>query len=512
MSLNEKLASSSTNSSATDVSEIDLLSFHEKRAGRLIIDPAEAKIELGERVASKLKLSKDGTKVLWPQPTDDPEDPQNWSDRRKAFQLIIIILTSIVPDMNSAIGIAAIFGLAEQYDTTPGVINNLTSNWSIFLTAWGGLFAVMLMRRYGRLPVLFWSQVAAVAFMAGATFAPTLKVFAAMRCLTGFFGTVPQVTGLYILNFWTMGLVISPFLAPFAFGFLCARASWRWAYGIGTLYDLIVVILIFCFLEETMYDRTVKPIPQRPTTGLRYRAETLIGITGVKMAKYRASWTDAITSPFNVIWRPQIIGILLFETVLFGFGIGVIVTMVVFLSAPPFSFNQDQIAGIYATPIVSVIMGELIGRYLNDWIMNISIRRNNGVFEAQNRLWACYLSALLQMTGFLTLGAALQHHLSVGAIIMGWGIAEVGIMIGTVSVYAYCNDCFPKHQGEISALLTLARILGGFSVAYFQIPWATKNGALQTFGVEAAIVMSVFILVVPFLQIKGASLRARYSI
>jgi len=51
---------------------------------------------------------------------------------------------------------------------------------------------------------------------------------------------------------------------------------------------------------------------------------------------------------------------------------------------------------------------------------------------------------------------------------------------------AYINDCFPKHQGEISALLNLTRVLGGFSVAYFQVPWATKHGALQTFGCEAA--------------------------
>lgn len=26
----------------------------------------------------------------------------------------------------------------------------------------------------------------------------------------------------------------------------------------------------------------------------------------------------------------------------------------------------------------------------------------------------------------------------------------------------------------------------GFSVAYYQVPWAEKHGALQTFGVEAA--------------------------
>lgn len=64
----------------------------------------EAKIELGESVASQLKLNKDGTKVLWPQPTDSPDDPQNWSARRKTVQLIIITLAAIVPDFDSGIG------------------------------------------------------------------------------------------------------------------------------------------------------------------------------------------------------------------------------------------------------------------------------------------------------------------------------------------------------------------------------------------------------------------------
>lgn len=39
----------------------------------------EAKIEFGDEIARKLKLTKDGKKVLWPQPADDPEDPQNAS-------------------------------------------------------------------------------------------------------------------------------------------------------------------------------------------------------------------------------------------------------------------------------------------------------------------------------------------------------------------------------------------------------------------------------------------------
>jgi hypothetical protein len=62
------------------------------------------------------------------------------------------------------------------------------------------------------------------------------------------------------------------------------------------------------------------------------------------------------------------------------------------------------------------------------------------------------------------MGASFQNRLSVGALVMGWGIAEVAIVINTVAVCeclgthvilsksfnddldAYCNDCFPQLQ------------------------------------------------------------------
>ncbi|KAL7284328.1 hypothetical protein ACG7TL_001614 [Trametes sanguinea] len=526
-SVNEK--GHEKDASSTTGSEFDFVSYHEHNAGRLVVDPEEAKIEFGEAVAKKLKLSKDGTKVLWPQPTDDPEDPQNWSDFRKNLQLFLVTLAAIVPDFDSGIGIADIFALATQYNTTTGHINNLTSNWSIFLLGWGGIFAVMLMRRYGRLPVLFWSQVLALGFLVGCTFAPNLNTFTAMRCLTAFFATCPQVTGLYVvtdlfpfhlqarkLNIWTMGFIISPFLSPFMMGFIVARISWRWTYGIGSIYGAIVVGLIALLGEETMFDRKLpnpRPIP-RPKSRLRYRLETLIGITGWRMAQFRDSWSKAIFACVNVVWRPHLFAILLFEAMVFGFSIGINTTNAVFLGTPPpggYGFSQFGIAGAYGTPIVAVLIGEVLGRYFNDWVMNFCIRRNGGVFIAESRLWTCYIAMPLYICGFVLLGGSFQNHLSVGALVMGWGIAEVAVMINTVAVYAYCNDCFPRMQGEISALINLARTLGGFSVAYFQVPWAMKNGALQTFGVEAAIVVGLFLLIVPTLQLKGGILRERFS-
>ena len=195
--------------------------------------------------------------------------------------------------------------------------------------------------------------------------------------------------------------------------------------------------------------------------------------------------------------------------------------MVVFLFWTAYTVTHEG-----SPPQVAVIIGEIIGHFANDAIMRVTTRRNHGVFEAEGRLWrvqstysillgrgsntqmavrACYVAVPLYVCGFLALGIGFQKHDSVGAVIMGWGIAQVAIMVNTVAVCAslydvrstrevstfissdaYLNDCFPKNHGEISALLHVSRVLGGFSVAYFQVPWATKHGALETFGCEAA--------------------------
>jgi len=172
---------------------------------------------------------------------------------------------------------------------------------------------------------------------------------------------------------------------------------------------------------------------------------------------------------------------------------------------------MGYLSRVFSIYQIATLIGEALGRYGNDFIANFFTHRNHGVFEAEMRLWMCYITLPLYICGFVVIGAAFQSHLSIGSLIMGWGIAECSVLMSTVAIYAYANDCFPRHQGEISALINLARSLGGFAVPYFQVPWATKNGALQTFGVEAAIVTGLF-LVIPLLQWKGRYLRAKYSL
>ena len=84
--------------------------------------------------------------------------------------------------------------------------NTADFRWAVFLLSWGGIFAVVLMQRVGRLPVLFWSQLLALGFLIGCALAPNLSTFAAMRFLTSVFCATPQVTGhMFWGNFWLKG-------------------------------------------------------------------------------------------------------------------------------------------------------------------------------------------------------------------------------------------------------------------------------------------------------------------
>jgi hypothetical protein len=64
-----------------------------------------------------------------------------------------------------------------------------------------------------------------------------------------------------------------------------------------------------------MYDRGVRFPPSRGADGLHHRIETLVGITGMKMAKYRSTWREAVSAPFKLVWRPQLLSVLIFEVI-----------------------------------------------------------------------------------------------------------------------------------------------------------------------------------------------------
>lgn len=55
-----------------------------------------------------VKTAKDGQTVLIPQPSDDPNDPLNWSPVKKHITLIVISVVAFMPDFGSSMGVVTL--------------------------------------------------------------------------------------------------------------------------------------------------------------------------------------------------------------------------------------------------------------------------------------------------------------------------------------------------------------------------------------------------------------------
>lgn len=75
-----------------------------------------------------------------------------------------------------------------------------SASGGLFLQGPAGIFAVPLIQRYGRLPVLFWSQFCSTLVVLAAALSPNYAYFTAFRALQGWFNTAPQVVGLSVIH------------------------------------------------------------------------------------------------------------------------------------------------------------------------------------------------------------------------------------------------------------------------------------------------------------------------
>ena len=402
----------------------------------------------------------------------------NWSWRKKHWILAVLAFCAVTPDLASAWGVPLIVPQSIDWNiSTTDAGRSLSGN--VFCLGVGGIVAVPLSQRYGRLPVLFWSMFCTMLLTIGLCLCPNWVPYIAVRCLQGFFCTSPQVIGLSMIhdmffwheharciNIWAFCYIMGPYLGPLLAGVIVNYISWRdtnWIlfaiFGLATILTLTA--------DESLYDRQrINEQPPKPKGFFNYKIQSLTGVVGA-----RAVGRPTIAVSFwhiLIIWsRPYFICIFVFYMLQFMWAVGINQTLVLFLYPPPpagYGFSALDGGLIYIAPIIATVIGELFGHWFNDKIANDYLRKHKGVYEPEVRLWMTYISTFAVCIGLVILGCALQYHTSLHwmAVAMGWSIYVFGALTGTVSISAYALDCFPGHAAAASALINFARIAGGF--------------------------------------------------
>ncbi|KAL2018605.1 hypothetical protein VTK56DRAFT_575 [Thermocarpiscus australiensis] len=423
----------------------------------------------------------------------------------------------------------------------------------IFMQGPGGLLAVPLCERYGRyechltattvddgwltsietrLPVLFWSQLLSLVFTIGATFAPDYASFTAMRTLQGFFGAPPQVIGMPVIhdlfffherarkvNIWAASFLVGPYLGPLISSLLLLRIGWRPDFGVLAGFYAFSVLVVVIFGDETLFDRrglAQRDDVRREVAGTRRpfsfarHISLLVGIEGFKQRAGRPTLWTVFKNLCSLIARPYLLlPSALFICPITMWTIGMVATISQFVLPPVtaggYGFSMVALAMLYFAPIIGTLVAEAWGHWFNDFLAKKHMVRYG--FEC--RLTATYPAVIIGAAGLVLFGQTVQNHLSWVGLAFGWGMLCFCTLANMVAVSAYLLDCLPRHAALTGAWLNFGRVVGGFSVAYFQIPWLHRNGAALSFGCQAVVIVGAALVIVAT-QKWGRQWRAKF--
>jgi MFS family permease len=227
------------------------------------------------------------------------------------------------------------------------------------------------------------------------------------------------------ISAYVLTLFESNFIAPLIAGWLNDAIGWRWTMNFGAIVAAVSFVILFFFMEETMYfrhmtegtqslcqDQEVKDVktdpdgPQnsRPLSPSEHVDDNLA------MPFKRLPGRPSVRQMFFMMIRPLII-IVKFPCVAWaGFIYGINLswyqvlngTASPVLSAPPYEWPSAYIGCIYAGPMVGAVFGCLwAGTAADKWAIYLA-RRNGGWREPEQRLWPLAIAGIFSAAGLIT--------------------------------------------------------------------------------------------------------------
>ncbi|KAL8999602.1 MAG: hypothetical protein Q9169_001562 [Polycauliona sp. 2 TL-2023] len=471
-------------------------------------------LDAGRLHGTDIKTTPNGKTVLIPQPSSDPNDPLNWSEKKKHIILFVISVVAFMPDFGSSMGIITLLPQATQWQKLQNTIqHNLVGN--LFCLGAGGLFSVWLSAYFGRLPILVSFTSIALGTYAWCAAATSFESYMAARIINGFFANVAQAGGLmYIqdifyfhehprkINIWSGAIIVSPYLGPLVAAFMIGKVPWPNVFWVATGFTALCWILVVGLMDETIYNRN---LPAELRTPPKSRLMRLLGVEQWKTRRDRQTFWQATMRPIVAISKVPVLLCTIYYFLNFAWVIGVNATISIWLT-DTYGFTPYNLGMFYFAFIIGSLLGALIGHWLHDFIAQIYLKRHNGTIEPEARLIIIWLASPLMGISILLLGYAVQNkwHYMILAVLAAMQVA--GIMIATTGLNAYLLDAYPEGSGEVGAWIVVGRTWGGFMATYIEINWVLKDGPVRAFGAQTG-VTAVAGLIILGLGMYGKRLR-----
>jgi MFS family permease len=202
---------------------------------------------------------------LVPQPSDDANDPLNWSTLRKVAIIIVVAARTFLGTFNMIIAGPTFFAVAAELETNLELTTYLVGG-PILSYGVASLFWVAAGNRFGVRLCFLASSLAAAALSIWAAKTPTFGQLVAARTLASIAFAAPETLGPQVIGdvFFLkdrakcMAFVVAMQASGFALGplvgsFIVRDLGWRWTEWIMVILTFGVAVMIILLLPETQY-------------------------------------------------------------------------------------------------------------------------------------------------------------------------------------------------------------------------------------------------------------------
>ncbi|UKZ81785.1 hypothetical protein TrVFT333_009558 [Trichoderma virens FT-333] len=453
--------------------------------------------------------------ILIPPPTNDPNDPLNWSKIRRYYIAISACVAMFLCTFLASGPSVALPQMAEEFLGHSGLkpteriakaayfITTVTLMQGIGCLAW-----MPLIIKYGRRPVYIASFTLYTVTVIWAAVADSYANQLAARIVMGFaIGageclapvTIADVSFLHersaLMAVYTAavsggvagGIIVS--------GLITIAHGWRTIYYVSVALIGTMTVVLCLTMPETSYIRNpVQAETDNASSPLDKESGTehteSIGFRGQSIHKkytflqqlrvFHGKFTEEplvkiFVRPIGLLILPPVLWATLVMSVLIGFLVAVSSTFSAAFSQV-YKFEPYQSGLCFISALIGSLIGIAFGGKFTDIVADYFTKRNGGVREPEMRIPAIIISLLAAPTALVLYGVGIQNRLH-------WMVPTLGLGL----------PCF------------------GFLLSFYTNPWIERVGYSIAFGTMAAITGVVLLAGLLFYffgkEIRHTSLR-----
>lgn len=439
----------------------------------------------------------------------DPENPKNWTLKRKLAVTFSICFLTFSVYAGSSIVTPSIPGLIEEFGVSE-VQGTLTLSVFIIGYAIGPLFLAPPsdVPSIGRSHPYWMSMLALVLFNVGAAHTDSYAAVIVLRLLSGMAGSPALATGGATLgdvwdslalpkaiSIWAIGAVAGPVLGPVIAGWAAQNVSWRLPYYIFVALSGIGLIITVFFLPETLpanilYRRAAR---LRKLTGEdRYKSQGEMDQAAVPAARFML---HSLWMPIRISFEP----IVLYSSILLGltyaiFYLAFEATPIIYGQYHGFNLGEQTLpylglgvnAFFFTLPFYLLY---LIYYFDPRFMQNLE----RGIIKPEDRIILSMIAAPIVIISLLWTGWTSSPSISYWSPLVAMSLYLTPVFLLFQSVLVYLSFTYPEHAASVLSANDLIRSLIASVFPLFARPMFDLLGLGKSYTLLAGLSLALLV-------------------